>query len=122
MVEIDLDNIKNKLKDNNFDINDMEKKLLKIEKKLLLLENKFNKSVEEIDSNNLDNSSDSSDSICDINIDVILRDLEKLESEITNINTNISIEKIIDNYIQFKIKLNSIRTKNEDFKLKIEYL
>jgi hypothetical protein len=64
----------------------------------------------------------SSDSDCDININKILSDLAKLESEITNINTNISIEKLIDNYIEFKTKLENVKIKNNDFKLKIEYL
>ena len=118
MVEAELDLIKNKLKDDSIDLKDLEKKLLKIEKKLLQLENKINNS----DKNNLELSENSSDSDCDINIDSILKDLQKLESDITNINSNISIEKLIDNYIEFKMKLNSIKLKNEDFKLKIEYL
>jgi hypothetical protein len=133
MVEAELDNIKTKLKDDNFDLQECEKKLLKIEKKLLQLENKFNNTDKNTDKNiisgnnlfkNCQNSDSdlSSDSDCDINIDKILRELAKLESEITNINTNISIEKLIDNYIEFKTKLENVRIKNDDFKLKIEYL
>lgn len=118
MIETDIESIKNKLKDDTFDLQDCEKKLLKIEKKLIQLENKFN-------SNNLINDvsdNNNSDSDCDINIDDILRDLEKLNTDLTNINTTISIEKLIDNYIEFKTKLSQIKSKNEDFKLKIEYL
>ena len=108
MVEAELDLIKNKLKDDTIDVKDLEKKLLKIEKKLLQLENRINNS----DTNNLELSENSSDSDCDINIDCILKDLQKLESDITNINSNISIEKLIDNYVEFKMKLNSIKLKN----------
>jgi hypothetical protein len=121
MVEIELDNIKNKLKDDKFDLEDCEKKLGKIEKNLIKLENKFNLSNNNYNTINCNTDSDS-DSECDINIDVILRDLEKLNIELTNINTSIPIEKLIENYIQFKIKLSSIKSKNEDFKLKSEYL
>lgn len=120
MVEAELDLIKNKLKDGTFDLKECEKKMLKIEKKLLQLENKFNNSDKNIILNN--DESENSDSECDIDTDKILRDLAKLESEITNTNTNISIEKLIDNYIEFKTKLENVKNKNDDFKLKIEYL
>ena len=119
MVEVELESIKNKLKEDNFNLSDLERKLLKIEKKLLQYENKLNITY---DNNNNNNNELSSDSESNINIDVILKELEKLESDITNINTNISIEKLIENYISFKMKLQSLKVKNEEFKLKIEYL
>ena len=51
-----------------------------------------------------------------------MKELERLEADITNINSNISIEKLIENYINFKVKLESLKVKNEEYKLKIEYL
>ena len=48
--------------------------------------------------------------------------IDKLNTELTNINTNISVEKLIDNYIMFKQKISLLKTKNEEFKLKIDYL
>ena len=118
MIEAEIDSIKMKLKDSDFDLQDSEKKLLKIEKKLIMLENKFT---------NMDESSDmsSEESVDTISIDVIMSDLKKLESDISeliNINTNIPIEKLIDNYILFKDKINSIRINNEKFKMTIQYL
>lgn len=126
MIEAELESIKNKLKDYNgedIDLQEFEKKMLKIEKKLLQLENKFNTQDKQIIQTEIHSDSDSStDSISDINIDNIVRELAHLETEITNINTNISIEKLIEKYIDFKLKLNRIKTNNEDYKLKIEYL
>jgi hypothetical protein len=125
MIEAELESIKNKLKDYNnedIDLQEFEKKMLKIEKKLLQLENKFNTQDKQIIQEINSDSDTSIDSVSDINIENILCELAKLESDITNINTNISIEKLIENYIDFKLKLNRIKTTNEDFKLKIEYL
>ena len=122
MVEAELDIIKNKLKDDTFDLQDCERKLIKIEKKLLQLENKFNNiKINEINNSNDDDSNNSTEDD-NINIDNILKDLSKMETDITDINTNISIEKLIDNYIEFKMKLESIKNKNNDYKLKIDYL
>lgn len=121
MVEVELESIKNKLKEDNFNLSDLERKLLKIEKKLLQYENKLNITLDNDDNKDIYNEINS-DSESNINIDLILKELEKLESEITNINTNISIEKLIENYISFKMKLQSLKIKNEEFKLKIEYL
>ena len=126
MIEAELESIKNKLKDYNnedIDLQEFEKKMLKIEKKLLQLENKFNTQDKQILQTDINSDSETScDSLSDTNINKILSELAKLESDITNINTNISIEKLIENYIDFKLKLNRIKTTNEDFKLKIEYL
>jgi hypothetical protein len=126
MLEAELETIKNKIKDESFDSDDLkecEKKILKIEKKLIQLENKFNKNTESNLSENSDDSdnSDSSDN-CDININKVIEDIDKLNTELTNMNTNISVEKLIDNYILFKQKLSLLKTKNEEFKLKIDYL
>ena len=123
MIEAELDSIKMKLKESDFDLQDSEKKLLKIEKKLILLENKFT-NMEDTSSEESNNTS-SEESNNTISIDVIIGDLKKLDSDISelnNINTNIPIEKLIDNYILFKDKINSIRTNNEKFKMTIQYL
>jgi hypothetical protein len=129
MIESELEIIKNKIKDETFDTDDLqecEKKILKIEKKLIQLENKFNKNTNNSDefekSNDSDNSDDSDDSDCDINVNKVIQDIDKLNTELTNINTNISIEKLIDNYIMFKQKISLLKSKNEEFKLKIDYL
>lgn len=122
MLEADLETIKNKIKNETFDSDDLqecEKKLLKVEKKLIQLENKFNKNMESILS---ENSESSDDSDCDININKVIKDIDKLNTDLANINTTISIEKLIDNYIEFKNKLSLLKTKNEEFKLKIDYL
>ena len=69
-------------------------------------------------SENLENSEESEESD---DIDDILENLKKLESDLINIDS-LSIEKLIENYIVFKMKLNKIKIRNEDFKLKLEYL
>ena len=117
MIETDLENIKEKLKNDNININDLEKKLLKIEKKILSLENKYNNIQNNID-NDIINDNDNDD----INIDDILADISKLEYDITNINSSISLENLIDNYIDYIKKINSIKIQNEEFRLSIEYL
>ena len=136
MLEADLETIKNKIKNETFDSDDLqecEKKLLKIEKKLIQLENKFNKNNNQSEfvksnSNDYDSNdsksddSGSDDSDCDININKVIQDIDKLNTDLTNINTTISIEKLIDNYIDFKNKLSLLKSKNEEFKLKIDYL
>ena len=122
MIEAELETIKNKIKDETFDTDDLqecEKKILKIEKKLIQLENKFNKNIDFILSENSDSSDDSD---CDININKVIQDIDKLNTELTNINTNMSVEKLIDDYIIFKNKLSLLKSKNEEFKLKIDYL
>jgi len=129
MIEEDLEIIKNKIKDDNFDssdLNECEKKLLKIEKKLIQLENKFNNSAK---SDNSDKSNETNsdidtdtDSDCEININKVIQEINKLNTNLTNINTNINIEKLIENYIDYKEKLSLLKIKNEDFKLKIDYL
>jgi len=127
MIEEELEIIKNKIKDDNFDssdLNECEKKLLKIEKKLIQIENKFNNSAKSDNSDNSDkiNSDLDTDSDCEININKVIQEINKLNTNLTNINTNINIEKLIENYIDFKEKLSLLKTKNEDFKLKIDYL
>ena len=123
MIEAEIDSIKMKIKDSDFNLQDSEKKLLKIEKKLILLENKFT-NMDELTEMSSDELIDTL-SVDTISIDVIIADLKKLDSDISeliNINTNIPIEKLIDNYILFKDKINSIRTNNEKFKMTIQYL
>jgi len=126
MIESELEIIKNKIKDETFDTDDLqecEKKILKIEKKLIQLENKFNKNTNNSDEfDKFEKSNDSDDSDCDINVNKVIQDIDKLNTELTNINTNISIEKLIDNYIIFKQKISLLKSKNEEFKLKIDYL
>lgn len=125
MIETELETIKNKLTLDDFDIKKTEKNLLKIEKKIISLENKFNSIINNSEKSenleNSENSEESKESEESDNIDDILENLKKLESDSFSSET-LSIEKLIDNYIIFNNKLNSIRIKNEDFRLKIEYL
>ena len=122
MIEAELELIKNKIKDDSFDLHDCEKKLLKIEKKLILLENKYNKLNDFNKNNKSDSESDSDSEVCDDKIESVIIDLDKLNNELVNLNSNIPLEKLIDNYLIFKQKLLSLKTKNEEFKLKIDYL
>lgn len=121
MVEKELDDISNKLKTDDFDINVIEKYMLKLEKKIIKLNNKINdiNNREEESSNDL---SINSDSDCNIDINYILKDLDSLENKLNETIKDNSIEKIIDIYNDFKNKLNKIKIKNNDFKLSIEYL
>ena len=125
MIETELEIIKNKISEENIDIKKIERNLSKIEKKIVSLENKFNSifnesyqnneivdSIDSIDSDNSDNSD---------NLDNILENISRLESDLIK-NDSTSIENLIENYINFKMKIDSIKIKNEDFKLKIEYL
>lgn len=125
MIETELETIKNKLTLDDFDIKKTEKNLSKIEKKIISLENKFNSIINNSEkSENLENSENSEKSEKSEesdDIDDILENLKKLESDSFSSET-LSIEKLIENYIIFNNKLNSIRIKNEDFKLKLEYL
>ncbi len=123
MVEAEIDLIKTKLKQDDFNISSLEKKIVKIEKKLLELEHSMTtliSSSKTCDQNQDDNSSVDSD--YNLNIDIILKDLEKLEKDLGNFSQSDSIEKLIDTYIKFKTKLDSVKTNNNDFKLSIEYL
>ncbi len=127
MVEAEIDLIKTKLKQDDFNISSLEKKIVKIEKKLLELEHSMttlsttsSSSSKTCDQNQDDNSSVDSD--YNLNIDIILKDLEKLEKDLGNFSQSDSIEKLIDTYIKFKTKLDSVKTNNNDFKLSIEYL
>ncbi len=123
MVEVEIDLIKTKLKQDDFNISSLEKKIVKIEKKLLELEHSMTtliSSSKTCDQNQDDNSSVDSD--YNLNIDIILKDLEKLEKDLGNFSQSDSIEKLIDTYIKFKTKLDSVKTNNNDFKLSIEYL
>jgi len=122
MVEAEIENIKTKLKSDDYDIISLEKKVLKIEKKIIQLENKIN--ISNI-TNTIKEDNDSSDSDYNINFDLILKELEKLESELTqlsNLTNSNSIENLLDKYINFKTKINAIKIKNDDFKLSIDYL
>jgi len=124
MVEAEIENIKTKLKSDDFDIISLEKKVFKIEKKIIQLENKINIS-NTTNTIKEDNDASSSDSDYNINFDLILKELEKLESELTQLSnlTNLnSIENLLDKYINFKTKINAIKIKNDDFKLSIDYL
>jgi hypothetical protein len=125
MVEVEIDLIKTKLKQDDYNIPSLEKKIVKIEKKLLELEHNMTtlsstSSSKTCDQNKDDNSSVDSD--YNLNIDIILKDLEKLEKDLGNFSQSDSIEKLIDTYIKFKTKLDSVKTNNNDFKLSIEYL
>lgn len=121
MVEKELDGISNKLKTDDFDINIMEKNILKLEKKIIKLNNKIN----EINNKQEDSCSEEScdsNSDCNIDIDDILKDLDILENKLNNNLKDNNIETLIDIYNDFKNKLNKIKIKNNDFKLSIEYL
>ena len=125
MIETELEIIKNKLTLDDFDIKKTEKNLSKIEKKIISLENKFNSIINNSENSenleNSENSENSEESEESDDIDDILENLMKLESDLINIDS-LSIEKLIENYIVFKMKLNKIKIRNEDFKLKIDYL
>lgn len=125
MIETELEIIKNKLTLDDFDIKKTEKNLSKIEKKIISLENKFNSIINNSENSenleNSENSENSEESEESDDIDDILENLKKLESDLINIDS-LSIEKLIENYIVFKMKLNKIKIRNEDFKLKIDYL
>ncbi len=124
MVEAEIDLIKTKLKQDDFNISSLEKKIVKIEKKLLELEHNITtlstSSSKTCEQNQHDNSSIDSD--YNLNIDTILKDLEKLEKDVTHFSKSDSIEKLIESYVKFKTKLDSVKTNNDDFKLSIEYL
>ncbi len=124
MVEAEIELIKTKIKQDDFNIPSLEKKIVKIEKKLLELENAMMLSMQNISNNNQDDSDDNSsvDSDYNLNIDTILKDLEKLEKDVTHFSKSDSIEKLIESYVKFKTKLDSVKTNNDDFKLSIEYL
>jgi hypothetical protein len=120
MVEAEIESIKNKLKTDDFDIISLEKKVGKLEKKIIQMESKLNNTVQEQKSD-----TESTDSDCDINIDMILKELEIMDNDINkliNISNSNSIENLIDVYLKFKMKLNAIKIKNDNFKLSIEYL
>ncbi len=68
-----------------------------------------------------DTTSDAS-SDYNINIVKIISELEKLDNDISNINNNIPIEDLIDVYLKFKMRINYLKTLNNNFKLSIEYL
>ena len=113
MVEAEIESIKNKLKTDDFDIISLEKKVGKLEKKIIQMESKLNNTVQEQKSD-----TESTDSDCDINIDIILKDLEEMDSEINkliNISNSNSIENLIDVYLKFKMKLSAIKIKNDNF-------
>jgi len=119
MVEAEIESIKNKLKSDDFDISIIEKKVNKLEKKIIQMESKLNKNLS--DESDIENT----DSDGDINIDKILKDLETMDTDINkliNISNSNSIENLIDVYLKFKLKLNAIKVKNDNFKLSIEYL
>ncbi len=120
MVEAEIESIKNKLKTDDFDIISLEKKVGKLEKKIIQMESKLNNIVPEEETD-----TGSSDSDCDINIDIILKELETMDTDINkliNISNSNSIENLIDVYLKFKMKLSAIKIKNDNFKLSIEYL
>jgi hypothetical protein len=120
MVEAEIESIKNKLKSDDFDIISLEKKVGKLEKKIIQMESKLNNPVQ-----NQESETDSSDSDGDIDIDKILKELEIMDTDINkliNISNSNSIENLIDVYLKFKMKLNAIKIKNDNYKLSIEYL
>ncbi len=120
MVEAEIESIKNKLKTDDFDIISLEKKVGKLEKKIIQMESKLNNTIPKQESD-----TGSSDSDCDINIDIILKELEIMDTDINkliNISNSNSIENLIDVYLKFKMKLSAIKIKNDNFKLSIEYL
>lgn len=120
MVESEIESIKTKLKTDDFDIISIEKKVGKLEKKIIQMENKLNQNLSDEHTD-----TESTDSDGDIDVDKILKELEIMDTDINkliNISGSNSIENLIDVYLKFKMKLNTIKLKNDNFKLSIEYL
>ena len=119
-MEAELEIIKNKLKNDDYDISNIEKKLLKLEKNLNKIENNFNNSDTESDTD----ESNKSDQNSQENYDImkIIKDIDILEKKISNMSSDETLENLIEIYKEFKNKLNSIKLQNENFKLSIEYL
>lgn len=129
-MESELELIKTKLKSDDYDIVELEKKINKIEKKLMKLDNQYNnltKLTENHDDcdtlSDTDTDDDMDDNICNnINIIKKLDELDKKLNNLTENNDNITIEELLKHYEEYMNTLNKVKTDNENFKLKIDYI
>lgn len=116
-METEINNIEQKIKSDNFDIPTIEKSISKLEKKINKIESEFNGD----DSDSASTNSNDSDSE-PMDITEIIKNIEQLEKKLSDANENDTIENIIELYNEFKLKLKSIKTNNENFKLSVEYI